>query len=237
MKHILHWICPVLFLSACIIVIWFLHLFTVESDSMQEIQWQTAVKMERDGTQTPISTDELTQSTNYSGTYHFTGILPEGLSSGYLLFEISGANLSLFLNGTEIYHSSAITLDGTYAMPQVNIPLPEGASGEIILTCEIIDGENILFPPFIRFMPDGLKDTQTFAIANRIALPTGAAALAFVLIFGIFLLSITLGQINFSLISFSSLLYYYLTVILYRAHDIWLVFILHTIDFYDILQP
>ena len=99
MKHILRWICPVLFLSACIIVIWFLHLFTVESDSMQEIQWQTAVKMERDGTQTPISTDELTQSTNYSGTYHFTGILPEGLSSGYLLFEISGANLSLFLNG------------------------------------------------------------------------------------------------------------------------------------------
>lgn len=200
MKHILHWICPVLFLSACIIVIWFLHLFTVESDSMQEIQWQTAVKMERDGTQTPISTDELTQSTNYSGTYHFTGILPEGLSSGYLLFEISGANLSLFLNGTEIYHSSAITLDGTYSMPQVNIPLPEGASGEIILTCEIIDGENILFPPFIRFMPDGLKDTQTFAIANRIALPTGAAALAFVLIFGIFLLSITLRQIDFSLI-------------------------------------
>ena len=57
MKHILRWICPVLFLSACIIVIWFLHLFTVESDSMQEIQWQTAVKMERDGTQTPISTD------------------------------------------------------------------------------------------------------------------------------------------------------------------------------------
>ncbi len=105
------------------------------------------------------------------------------------------------------------------------------------MICEIIDGENILFPPFIRFMPDELKDTPTFAIANRIALPTGAAALAFVLIFGIFLLSITLGQINFSLISFSSLLYYYLTVILYRAHDIWLVFILHTIDFYDILQP
>ncbi|CVI65661.1 hypothetical protein NDGK_00279 [Clostridiales bacterium CHKCI001] len=200
MKHMLRWICPVLFLSVCATVIWFLHLFTVENDSMQEINWQTAVKIESDGTQTPISTNEFSNSTDYSGTYHFTGILPEGLSSGYLLFEISGANLSLSLNGTEIYHSSAVTLDGTYAMSQANIPLPEGASGEVVMICEIIDGESIMFPPFIRFIPDGLKDTQTFAIANRTAFPTGAAALAFVLIFGIFLLSITLHQIDFSLI-------------------------------------
>ncbi len=154
MKRILRWICPALFLGICAAVIWFLHLFVVEKENMQYINWHTATKIESDGTETPIDVEEIANFTDASGTFRFEG----------------------------------------------TIPLPTGEGGELTLTCRILDGSFVLFPPLLRFMPDDLRFTQDYAMANRTALPTGAAALAFVLICGIFLLRIVSHHPDFRLI-------------------------------------
>ncbi len=200
MKRILRWICPALFLGICAAVIWFLHLFVVEKENMQYINWHTATKIESDGTETPIDVEEIANFTDASGTFRFEGTIPDGLPSGYLLFETSGAKLTLWLNGTQIYQSAAVAAEGARSMSQATIPLPTGEGGELTLTCRILDGSFVLFPPLLRFMPDDLRFTQDYAMANRTALPTGAAALAFVLICGIFLLRIVSHHPDFRLI-------------------------------------
>ena len=57
-----------------------------------------------------------------------------------------------------------------------------------------------MFPPLVRFIPDTLETAETTALANREAFPAGASALAFVLIFGIFLLGCLLRKPDWSLI-------------------------------------
>ena len=200
MKRMLRWICPVLFLGICVAVIWFLHLFVVEKENMQYINWHTAAKIESDGTETPIDVEEIANFTDASGTFRFEGTIPEGLPSGYLLFETSGAEITLWLNGTQIYQSSAVAPEGVESMSQATLPLPAGEGGELTAVCRILDGSFVMFPPLLRFMPDNLRFIQDYAMANRTALPTGAAALAFVLIFGIFLLGIVTHHPDFRLI-------------------------------------
>lgn len=200
MKRPFRWVCPILFLCLCAIVIWFLHLFTKVNDTMLYINWESSVKIDPDGSEQPFVWDAYSNTSGLEGTYQFQGRLPQGLSSGYLLFETSGVSLSLSLNGEEIYQSSSFHSEQVSAMPQATVPLPEDASGELEMTCEILDGEHSMFPPLVRFIPDGLKDTETFAIANRIGFSTGMSALIFLLTAGLFLSGITLGKPDWSLI-------------------------------------
>lgn len=200
MKRVPRWVCPILFLSLCAITLWFLHLFTVVDDTMLYVDWQSSVQISDDGSEQPFTIDEYSNTSDLKGSYRFAGQLPEGITSGYLLFETSGVSLSLSLNGTEIYQSSASLPENAPSMSQATVPLPEGATGELVMTCEISDGTRAMFPPLVRYMPDGLKDTETFAIANRTGFPTGASALVFLLVAGLFLAGIMLGKPDWSLI-------------------------------------
>lgn len=200
MKRFSRWVCPILFLSLCAITIWFLHLFTVVDDTMLHINWQSSVQIEDDGSERPFVADDYSNTTDLKGSYRFTAQLPEGITSGYLLFETSGVSLSLSLNGTEIYQSSATLPKNTPSMSQATVPLPEGATGELVMTCEILDGTHAMFPPLVRYMPAGLKDTETFAIANRTGFSTGASAFVFLLAIGLFLSGIMLEKPDWSLI-------------------------------------
>lgn len=200
MKHFFRKLLPIIFLGVCAGIIYFLHLFVIERESMAYIDWQSSVRILEDGTEEPFSLDIYSNDTDLTGTYVFTGTLPEEISSGYLLFETTGLSMSLSLNGTEFYQSSASDIDSSGLYAQAMIPLPDGAGGELVLTCRILDGASPFFPPLIRVMPAMLQDTQISASANRTALPAGAAALSLALAAGIFLLSISLGKADFSLI-------------------------------------
>lgn len=201
MKKVFRWLCPVLFLLIAAAVVWFLHLFTVMDTTMEYINWESSVQIMDDGSEVPFSQDIYSNSTEISGTYRFTGHLPENLSSGYLLFEISGASLTLSLNGTEIYQSSSLPLDESLSMSQAQIPLQAGTTGEVVMTLDVLDSSCMMFPPLVRFIPDGLESVQTFAIANRAAFPAGAAALAFLLIVGIFFINIMFRKPDWSLLA------------------------------------
>lgn len=91
MKRLLRWLCPALFLAAAVAVIAFLHLFTQVNESMTFINWDTSVRVLPDGSEQPVSDDVYSDTTALSGTYRFSGTLPEGLGEGSLLFETAGA--------------------------------------------------------------------------------------------------------------------------------------------------
>mgnify|MGYP007060413756 CR=1 FL=1 len=174
-------ICCIVFLLLCLAVVGFLHIFTVTDSEIQYIVWDSAAEICADGTRREFVPDEYTNIPEQTGVYCFSGTLPEGLGLGELMFSTAGADLTLYLNGTEIYHSVSTTPEGTLGMSQAQVPLPENASGELTVTCTIMDPENTMFPPLLRFIPDGLMEEQSIAGANLYAIPAGISALALII--------------------------------------------------------
>ncbi|MGN0342646.1 MAG: GHKL domain-containing protein [Roseburia sp.] len=199
MKKWTQTICLVIFLALCSGVVWFLHCFTVTDQNMTIIDWDSAAVIDDTGTETPYELDGGIGQESPYGTYIFKGTLPEGLGEGYLLFETDGLEMKLSLNGEEIYASSVATPDGTMGMSQANLPLPENASGELVLTCTVTE-ETTIFPPLLRFMPEGYTDIENFAYANYYSIPAGAEAVILILAAGLFLLGILEHKIDWSLI-------------------------------------
>lgn len=194
---------PVLFFLAAIAIIWFLHLFVEVDVAMSYINWDSSVRISSDGTEEPFSYEADSTSDILAGTYRFTGTLQENLPAGNLLVEITGLDMTLSLDGETLCHAQAFPVDGTWSISQVTVPLPEGALGELVLTCEVVDGTQAMlamFPPLLRFLPENLNTVQDTAFANRAAFPAGAASLALLLVFGIFLLGVSQKSPDFSLI-------------------------------------
>lgn len=201
MKKAARWICPLIFLLLCAGVIWFLHLFTVMDEAITYINWRSAVQIAEDGTETPYALDgSVTSAPEQKGAFRFTATLPQGLGDGSLLFETSGLELAMSLNGEEIYSSAALLPEGTPGMSAANIPLPEDASGELTMACTILDSSNALFPPLLRFVPEGMNETQSMSYANLYGIPAGIAATALLLVAGLFLLSLVRKKAEWSLI-------------------------------------
>ena len=180
MKRIVRWLCPVLFLLICAGVIWSLHLFVEVKGHMEYITWDSSVQILSDGTEVPFETDTYSNISDTKGSYRFSGRLPEGLPAGSLFFETSGCSVTLSLNGTEIYRSSAAASQDAAMMSQVTIPLPQGTTGTITMDYTVSDGAVPRSLPQRRFMPTFF--THPEQLFQRSALPAGAAALAFLLV-------------------------------------------------------
>lgn len=200
MKKSTRWMCSLIFLLLCVAVIWFLHSFTAMNMTMKYLDWKSAVQIKSDDTEIPYKIEDHTNMPQVSGTYRFTAVLPKGLKEGYLLFETTGEDLTLTLNGKEIYHSSAASLEGSLNMAQAMLPLPKDAAGKITVTCTLLDDTNTMFPPLLRFVPDGYTDTLDYAYANLTGIPAGASAIAMLLVAGLFLLGFAHQKTDWSLI-------------------------------------
>lgn len=152
-KRITYILCPLIFLALCAAVIWFLQMFTVSDETMTYIGWESAVRVEEDGTEQPIEIHGLTNMPETEGTFRFTGALPGGLTDGYLLFETAGMELTLYLDGEEFYASSVSFSENASGIAQAQLPLPADSSGSLTAECTIRSGASALFPPHIRFLP------------------------------------------------------------------------------------
>ena len=191
---------PAVFLAAVAAMIWFLHLFTQVEETMSYINWDTSAQVLSDGTEQPFSIETYSNSPEVSGTYRFYGSLPSGLGEGRLLFETSGLDLTLWLDGQCIYQSQVSGIHGSTNLAQAALPLTEDVSGELIAECQILDQSLAMFPPLVRFVPKNLESAESTAFANRSAFPAGASAFALLLVFGVFLLGISMKKADFSLI-------------------------------------
>lgn len=210
MKKSFRWVFPILYLLICIGVFRFLYMFTTVDQTMQYISWNSMSRIEEDGSLTPFGMDTYSDSgpDQAVGTsWQFTASLPEDLGNGNLIFEISGEDLSLSVNGTEIYRSSSLFPEGSTGMSQVQIPVSAGISGELMMNCTILDADNRMFPPLIRFIPEGMSLAEPIAYANHYSFPAGIAALALLLTAGLFLLGAMQGHAEWSLIPLSVALF------------------------------
>lgn len=203
-------ICPVIFLIICILVIQFLHLFTEAKSEITYLNFSESVQILENGTEIPFSTDTYSNEGGIIGTYRFTGEIPNGLDSGSLVFEISAMDCFLYLNGTEIYSSSSSAPEAIQ-MGQVNIPLAENTGGEITLICTLNGDEGAMFPPMLRFIPEGFDEAQATAFADLYAIPAGAAATALIIVCALFLLGITRGKPDLSLIPLATAVFMLMT--------------------------
>lgn len=200
MKRYVRWLCAALFLLAAAGIFWFLHLFTQVPVTMEYVNWQTSASVDEDGTLHEWNGDNYGNSGEISGSYRFSGTLPENLPEGHLLFETAGMDLSLELNGEVLYQSRVSSVDAGAEMAQATVPLSAGASGTITMDCTVSGGPVSMFPPLVRFIPTNLELMQNSAFSFRSGIPAGAAAFALLLALGIFLLGISIKKPDFSLV-------------------------------------
>lgn len=201
MKKAARWLYPLVFLALCAAVIWFLQLFTASDQPITYLEWTSGVEIAEDGTETPYAIDTYTNTPAESGTFRFTTTLPAGLGEGYLLFETSGLELTLCLDGKTVYTSSAAALpEGTTGMSTAQLPLANAPAGVLTITCTILESENAFFPPLLRFIPDGSEQARQTAYANLYGIPAGIAAAAMLLVAGLFLLRAFYRKTEWSLL-------------------------------------
>ncbi len=200
MRECKRWGFAALFLAAAVAVIWFLSLFTRVEESMYYITWDSAVRLLPDGREQPFAWEAYTNEGTAEGSYRFTGSIPAGMPAGFLLFETAGADLTLSLNGAEIWHSTAPSVEAGSSMAQGKVPLEENTSGTLTVTFRLSENSGAIFPPLVRLIPDSLEVAQNTAFADRTALPAGAAAFALLLISGVFLMGIFIRKADWSLI-------------------------------------
>ncbi len=200
MKRALGYICILIFVVFACLLIGFLQLFTKTAgeDVALYLEWDSSAQILEDGTALPWNYME--SMPECGSTYRFTGQLSRIQNNGYLSFEVSALEVTLCLNGEVLYTSSTLPHAAVPNLASVQIPLTRGTSGELVLTCRLLSDSYGIFPPLVRFWEQQENTSQTMAYANLTALPTGAFFLAVLLIMGFFLMGLSIGKPDWSLL-------------------------------------
>lgn len=189
----------------CAAVISFLRMFTHSKPASTIVEWRSAAIVAPDGSSRPCDLAELMfqQPELSEGEFFlFTATIGEVAEYDDLLLELSGATLSLQLDGTELLASENRLLPEATGLTQARIPLPTSASGKTLtLSCRPLDGPMVLFPPYLRLSNSLLEDAEHTAYANHYGIPAGALGLTFLLVCLLFFRSLLAGNANWSLLA------------------------------------
>ncbi len=200
MKKYSRWICLVLFLAFCIGTVCFFQNFTNLDSSIQYIDWQTAYKIETDGSKTEL---DYTVPPEVGDRFCLETVIPANSEYGNLVFETAGMDMTVSVNSTEVWKSEASLLDDVAGQTQAVIPLPQDTECQLTVTGTVTDTTNLIFPPFPRFIPVNAQEIENYSYANYYGIPAGATAFISLMIVGLFLLGITRKKIDWSLIPLS----------------------------------
>ena len=194
MKRFTRWACIAAFLAMCAGVVVFLHAFTQAESPFVYPAWETGAVVSADGAETPFDPVGPLPELDEGESWRFSLTLPQGRSNGQILiFEATGLEAAAFLDGTELWYSTSVLPEGTVNQGQAYIPLPAG--GGEILTMDLRPlSDTALLPPMPRLTNDPGDQAGAIAYANLYSLPAGASALALVLLWGLFLLSLVQGK-------------------------------------------
>lgn len=194
--------CAAAFLLLCAALLLFLHQFTRAESSAQYLEWDFAavVSGESEGTERPFDPLEPLPELEKGEYYRLSTTLPERQAELRLLFEISGLELAVQMDGKTLLCLAADAAAEGLAQGQAQISLPAGGGETLVMDVRPVGAGPGLFPPLLRLMDDAYSTASDIAYANLTAIPAGAAALALVLVWGLFLLSVTLGRPDWSLL-------------------------------------
>ena len=191
MKKMVHFCLASAFLIVCVGLLAFLHRFTVTDGTQTYLEWESAVMVASDGAERAFDVLEGEPELPKGAHYRFTATLPARAESGTsLIFEISGADLTVWLDDQELYASASVLPEGTANQGRVILPLPAGGEGVLTMELTPLVRSMSLFPPLLRTSEDPMDNRGTIAYANYYGFPVGAMALSLVLIWGLFLFGI-----------------------------------------------
>lgn len=200
MKKLTRLICISAFLALCVGVFSFLRLFAEVGESQPYPDWETCAVVAADGTERPFDPLAGQPELAEGEVIRLSLVLPEERPMGYwLIFEVTGAELSLRLDGVELYRSSSPSLPGTANLSQVQLTLPEGGGESLVMELRPMEMMG-LFPPLLRLTDDPTNTRETTSYGNYYALPAGASALALVLLWSLFLLGVSDGRPQWKLL-------------------------------------
>ena len=197
MEKYLRRICLVLFFVLCIGMILFLQKFMNLNTSIQYLEWQTACKIEADGTQAELDYSILPEK---GDRFYLETIIPASSEYGNLLFETAGMNVTVRIDGKEVWQSESVVPEGAAGQTQTIIPLPWNTECRLTVTGVVTDTTSLIFPPLPRFVPVDAQEVESYAYANYYGIPAGATAFMSLMIAGLFLLGAARKKIDWSLI-------------------------------------
>lgn len=197
MKKYLRWICLTLFLALCIVMICFLQNFTKADTSIQYIQWQSAYKIEADGSKTELDYSDRPEE---GERFLLETSIPANDEYCNLVFETAGLNLTFSINGKAVWQSETLVPEGAAGQTQAVIPLPQGVECNITITGTVTDTDSLVFPPWPHFEQVDAEEIQSYAYANYYGIPAGATAFISLMIAGLFLFGIARKKVDWSLI-------------------------------------
>lgn len=191
MKRTMRFCLAAAFAVICVGLVVFLHQFTVVDGSWTYLDWEQSAIVSADGEKRDFDPMAGEPALEEGESFRFALTLPERSDTGsYLVFEITGAETTVFLDGQEIYAAGAAALEHTINLGQVQLPLPAGEGEELVMEVRPLSGSVGLFPPLLRLTADPTDAKSNIAYGNYYSLPAGAMALALALIWGLFLYSV-----------------------------------------------
>lgn len=200
MKRSIRWLCIAAFLAVCAGVILFLNLFTQSGSPFTYLTWEAGAVVSPGGAETPFDPVGPPPTLEEGDFCRLTATLPEERRNGLMLiFEATGLETAMFLDGVELWRSASVLPEGTANQGQVQIPLPEGGGETLTMELRALS-DTALLPPMLRLTGDPTDQAGAIAYANYYGLPAGATALALVLLWGLFLLGASQGKPSWSLL-------------------------------------
>ncbi len=197
MKKYLRWICLALFFALCIGIVCFLQNFTKLNTSIQYLEWKNAYMLGADGTKTEL---DYTTPAEKGDHFRLETVIPASSEYGNLVFETAGLNMTVSIDGKEVWQSETTMPEDTVGQTQAIIPLPKGTECRLTITGTVTDTASLIFPPLPRFVPVDAEEIESYAYANYYGIPAGATAFLSLMIAGLFLLGLARNKADWSLI-------------------------------------
>lgn len=116
--------CILLFLLMCAGVILFLRAFTAAEDSIFYLEWQSAAVVSADGEEVPFDPLASAPALGEGEAYRFATALPEREEELWLVFEVTGGALTVWVDGQEIFRSAAASHSLADGQGQVQLFVP-----------------------------------------------------------------------------------------------------------------
>ncbi len=198
--------CLLAFVLVCILILLFCRMFTTPKDAsvsiVEFVEWERGEVILADGTEAPYDfTQYALPEASDRATYRFYTTLPELSEQAVLVVESSSLEIILYIDEKEAFRTaSALEGDLLYQTQNILTLDPESAGSQLRLECRYLGGGNIIFPPLLRIEDNTQQRAEDLAYAHSLSLPTGAFALALVLICGMFFLSLARGTPEWSLL-------------------------------------
>lgn len=194
MKRTMKVLYALAFLAVCAGVLAFLHLFTQSESAIFYPTWETGAVVSSAGEERPFDPAALPPELEEGELYRYTLTLPPDRVNGTLLiFETTGLEAAVFLDGAELWYSSVSQPPETANQSQAQVALPAGGGERLTMDLRPLS-DGAIVPPLLRLSTDPTDQAGAIAYANYYGLPAGASALAAVLLWGLFLLGLSHGR-------------------------------------------